>query len=400
MSLIQVGIVGGGGEGSFFGPVHRDSIRLAGMEVTASALSSDPERALEAAKEPEWSVPRAYPSLKALLKAEAPDGIHYLTIATPNNMHVPQAIASLKAGLAVFCEKPAGRNLAETKRLAGVAKQTGAPLGFAYTYRYSPGMNIARLIVQSGIIGAVREVYVTYLQGWLFFLREADPSNPGYRQAKARTDPAISGDSCCGGDIGLSHGVIAARFCTGASFDAVCADMPTLVKGRRLDDTCNVFAKISGPNIAKGARAIFLSTQIGIGEKNNHGIVIYGEKGTVRWFEEDPEKVTVNIDGQAERVVHRGEDLSKDPSLRRIAGKIGEFNVLPPGHPQAFHDWLAYAHKEFASAVTVWRRSGKKRPATGNFATIEDALVSAAVIDASVKNHKGTRKWTPVPKVV
>src|SRR5690606_33434383 len=46
-----------------------------------------------------------------------------LVIATPSAMHAAQAIAALERGLAVFCQKPLGRNLAEVTAVVDTARR-------------------------------------------------------------------------------------------------------------------------------------------------------------------------------------------------------------------------------------------------------------------------------------
>ena len=62
----------GGGPGSFIGAMHRQAARLDDRyELVAGALSSDPQRSLEAGREIGLPAERSYPSGPALLAAEA-----------------------------------------------------------------------------------------------------------------------------------------------------------------------------------------------------------------------------------------------------------------------------------------------------------------------------------------
>src|SRR5688572_9723884 len=63
-------------------------------------------------------------SLEELLDADL-DGI---VIATPSALHAEQAIAALRKGIAVFCQKPLGRTLAETARVVATARSHDALL--------------------------------------------------------------------------------------------------------------------------------------------------------------------------------------------------------------------------------------------------------------------------------
>src|SRR5829696_1224962 len=59
-----------------------------------------------------------FSSFEELLRQDL-DGV---VIATPNRFHAEQAIAALEHGVAVFCQKPLGRNAFETRRIVEAAR--------------------------------------------------------------------------------------------------------------------------------------------------------------------------------------------------------------------------------------------------------------------------------------
>jgi predicted dehydrogenase len=67
------------------------------------------------------------------LVAEELDG---LVIATPNALHVAQAVAALEAGLAVFCEKPLGIDAADTRAAVEAARAANRLLAVDMSYRH------------------------------------------------------------------------------------------------------------------------------------------------------------------------------------------------------------------------------------------------------------------------
>src|SRR5204862_2073378 len=94
---LRVGMVGGGGPGSFFGAPHRRAILMDNSaELTAGALRSRPEDSLAAAAELYFT--RGYGDWKSLIDSEAglPDSerIDYLTIVTPNDAHFGPAASA------------------------------------------------------------------------------------------------------------------------------------------------------------------------------------------------------------------------------------------------------------------------------------------------------------------
>ncbi|HEX7086431.1 MAG TPA: Gfo/Idh/MocA family oxidoreductase, partial [Vicinamibacterales bacterium] len=54
-----------------------------------------------------------------------PDGIDAIVIGTPDHLHAPVAIAAMRAGLHVFCQKPMAHTVHESARMAEVSRETG-----------------------------------------------------------------------------------------------------------------------------------------------------------------------------------------------------------------------------------------------------------------------------------
>ena len=78
-----------------------------------------------------------------------------VVIATPSALHAEQAIEVLHRGLAVFCQKPLGRNALEVKRVVESARRADRLLGVDLSYRWTRAASILRDTVQSGRIGRV-----------------------------------------------------------------------------------------------------------------------------------------------------------------------------------------------------------------------------------------------------
>ena len=85
-----------------------------------------------------------------------------IVIATPNSFHAAQAIAALERGKAVFCQKPLGRNAAETQRVVEAARANDRLLGVDLSYRHTAAMRAIRDIINSGAIGEVFAADLTF----------------------------------------------------------------------------------------------------------------------------------------------------------------------------------------------------------------------------------------------
>ena len=87
------------------------------------------------------------------------DGV---AIATPNALHVRQAMAALLRGKAVFCQKPLGRDSEETREVIAVARETDRLLHVDLSYRYTAGMQRIRQLIRSGALGRIYAVEAVF----------------------------------------------------------------------------------------------------------------------------------------------------------------------------------------------------------------------------------------------
>ncbi|MBS1872795.1 MAG: Gfo/Idh/MocA family oxidoreductase [Acidobacteria bacterium] len=88
-----------------------------------------------------------------LTRALAESGCDAVYVATPNCLHAPQSIESLRAGKHVLCEKPMALNFAEACSMQQAAAQSGRTLGVAYYRRCYPKVNRAKELIAEGAIG-------------------------------------------------------------------------------------------------------------------------------------------------------------------------------------------------------------------------------------------------------
>lgn len=90
-------------------------------------------------------------SLDELLSRDL-DGV---VIATPSALHAEQSIAALNKGFPVFCQKPLGRNAAETRGVVQAARRADRLLGVDLSYRWTRAASLVRETIRSGRIGRI-----------------------------------------------------------------------------------------------------------------------------------------------------------------------------------------------------------------------------------------------------
>ncbi|MDB5696712.1 MAG: oxidoreductase [Sphingomonas bacterium] len=93
-------------------------------------------------------------------------GVDGVVIATPSALHAEQSVHALAAGVAVFCQKPLGRDAAEAARVVAAARQADRLLGVDFSYRHTAGMAAIAPLVRDGALGRVFAVDLTFHNAW------------------------------------------------------------------------------------------------------------------------------------------------------------------------------------------------------------------------------------------
>jgi len=376
---LRLGMVGGG-QGAFIGGVHRMAARLDGQwQLVAGALSSDPLRALASADELGLDSSRSYASWQEMAQREAarPDGIDAVAIVTPNHLHAPVATAFLEAGIDVICDKPLATSLADARALQALAQRRERLLCLTHTYSGYPMVRQARAMVEAGELGALRLIQVEYAQDWL-----AEPIElTGQKQASWRCDPAQAGPAGALGDIG-THAYHLASFVSGLQADSVCAELSSLVPGRRLDD--HVQAMLRYP---QGVRGLLWASQVATGCENALRLRVYGSRAGLEFAQEQPNELLFTPLGGATQRLTRGRVSSAEAQAA---------TRIPAGHPEGYLEAFAQLYRDAAEHIRARREGMAVAPASRWLTTAADGVAGLAFVEAVLASHSSGSAWTPL----
>jgi predicted dehydrogenase len=141
--------------------VHRLNTIATSDAVEIAALYDEQPGACEAASQiaPSAAIISSYDEILE-------DSIDGVVIATPNAFHVTQTVAALRAGISVFCQKPLGCNVPEVWQAVSAAKESNCLLGVDFSYRFIPGMQQIRKLVQGGELGQIFSVDLKFHNGY------------------------------------------------------------------------------------------------------------------------------------------------------------------------------------------------------------------------------------------
>ncbi|WP_235841638.1 Gfo/Idh/MocA family protein [Confluentibacter sediminis] len=374
---LRMGMIGGG-TGSFIGDVHRKASSIDGLiELVCGAFSSNSEKSIQSGKNLFLPENRCYGSYEEMIlkEKELPEDVRmdFVAIVTPNHMHFPPAKLALEHGFHVVCDKPVTLTLDEALELQKVIDKSGKLFALTHNYTGNAMVKQAKAMVDNGDLGNIRKIQVQYLQGWLSTAVEKTDN----KQASWRTDPKRSGIGGALGDIG-THAENLVEYITGLKIDELAADLGRFGEGRTLDDDGNLLLRMEN-----GAKGTMSFSQIALGEENNLAIKVYGEKGSLEWYQENPnELITRWLDKPKQIFTPNGNGLYPESS---------SVTRIPAGHPEGYLEAFATIYKNFATHVMAVK-DGKniKKP---DYPTVEDGIRGMKFIYASVESDKNNAAW-------
>jgi predicted dehydrogenase len=150
-----IGIIGAGGMARY----HIAGFRAAGAEIAAMADTNLAAAEKTAARE---NVARAFASPEEMLRA-CP-GINAVSVIVPNKFHAPLALAALKAGRHVFCEKPPALNAREARAMAAAADKAGCTLMFDFNNRARPESRAMKTYIDQGAAGRINSAQAKWIR--------------------------------------------------------------------------------------------------------------------------------------------------------------------------------------------------------------------------------------------
>ncbi|WP_299954117.1 Gfo/Idh/MocA family protein [uncultured Modestobacter sp.] len=95
----------------------------------------------------------------------AAGGMDAAIVTTPDHTHADIAVDLLRAGVAVYLEKPLATTLADADRVLTTAAETGTPLYVGHNFRHAAVVRTMREIIERGEIGEVKTVWVRHFVG-------------------------------------------------------------------------------------------------------------------------------------------------------------------------------------------------------------------------------------------
>lgn len=287
--------------------------------------------------------------------------IDVVDIAVPNALHAPIALAALKAGKIVLCEKPLAMSVAEAQEMAAAARQL--PNLVWFNYRRVPAVAFAKQLIAEGRLG-----HIYHYRSHYFNQSGVDPAKG--QTWRYRRDDAGSGAI---GDL-LSHSLDMAVYLN-SDIAELTASKHTFVPGREVDDAVSVITRFTNASLGT-----FEASRFGVGRRNGIGFEIYGSKSNVTFDLEDMNRLHFF-------------DATDPANLQ------GDRNILVtgPDHPYSSIFWkpghlIGYEHTFIATLGDFLQCLARGETFHPNF---NDAAKIQALLKA-VERSASCEKWTKI----
>ena len=359
MAEIGIGILGGG----YMGKAHAVAMLAVGAVFNTAlrprlemvcATTADSAETYRAA----YGFARGTHDWRALVNDPK---VQAIVIASPQSTHRAVAEAAFAAGKPVFCEKPMGETLADSRAMVAAAEASGCVNMVGFNYIRTPASQYARQLIASGEIGDVTWFRGEHTEDFL-----ADPQSP----ATWRTTGMANGTM---GDL-APHMINAALALLGP-IDRLIAEVETVHVNRpggvvSNDDHAQMMCRF-----ASGAMGQMYFSRISTGRKMGYVYEVVGTKGAIRFDQEDQNALWL----------YRASGPDANRGFTKILTGPAHPDYLPfcqgPGHGTGYQDQIIIEAKDFLQAI----HSGKSSWPTFRDGMLVNQIVTAAIASSTTK---------------
>ena len=346
---------------AFMGKAHANAYRTLGymawpppLRPSLRSIAGRDERAVaEAATR--YGFERSVTDWKELV---ADPQVELLDNNGPNSVHAEPTIAAAEAGKHVICEKPLGRDAAESYELWQRVQAAGVVHMCAFNYRFVPAVRLARQLLEAEELGEIHHFRGRYLQDW-----------GATTAAVWRFEKAEAGSGALG-DLG-THVIDLARYLVG-EITEVAALAQTFQPEREVDDAVEAAVAFAG-----GAVGTIEATRFASGRKNAFTWEINGSKGSLAFDLERLNELQLSEHGKGFRTL-----LVTEPDHPFMEW------WWPPGHVIGWEHTFVHELEHLLGAI-----AGRNTIAPHG-ATFEDGYRASEVCDAIERSAAGGRRET------
>lgn len=301
------------------------------------------------------------------------DRVEAVVIATPQELHLDIAKRAFELGKPVFCEKPLGMSVAQSRQMVAAAEAAGVTNMTGFNYIRTPASQLARKLIADGRIGDI-----TYFRGEHTEDFFSDPDQPATWRNQGRSNGTM-------GD--LAPHMINAALALAGPIDSLCADIKTVHAKRPSDDGPVTVTNDDQAHFmcrfSSGAMGALYFSRIATGRKMGYIYEISGTRGAIRFNQEDQNSLWL----------YEADEAPETSGFRQILTGPDHPDYLAfcqgPGHGTGYQDQIIIEAKDFLTAI----ETGKSI-----WPTFQDGMLVNQVVEAAWLSHEQAR-WVDISEI-
>ena len=307
--------------------------------------------------------------------------IDIVDITSPPYLHAEMAIAAVKNGKHVLCEKVFALDVKQAAAMLAAAQKAKVVHMVCHNYRRIPAIALAKRMIEEGALGRIFHFRARYAQD-----RLADPEFPlDWRLQKETSGSGVHSDI-------NSHIIDLGRYLVG-EFTEVLGLLNTFVPERPLAAELarghRKMGKVTVPDsamflgrMANGVLANLEVTRYAPGRRNQITLEINGSKGSLVFDLEDMNRLKFyNVDDPKDRQGFRDILVTQRDGVQPYVS-----NWWPPGHILGYEHTFVHTVADFVNACVEGQAVHP---------TFEDGLKNQRVL-AAVEESANKGRWVKV----
>jgi predicted dehydrogenase len=359
----------GGGLNSAVGATHFIASQMDGrFQVSAGCFSRHNDVNTQTSER--WYIPheRRYDQFQDLLEHEV-DCLDAIVVLTPTPDHVEPVIQALKLGYPVICEKALAASSGEAQLIKKVQAEHNGFLAVTYNYTGYPMLRELKYLIQQGKLGLIEQIHIEMPQeGFSRLNREGKPVIPQQWRLHDAELPTLSLD------LGVHvHNIV--DFLTGEKPLELVAMQSSQGRFRQVVDNTMCIARYTS-----NLECNIWFSKSALGYRNGLRVRVFGEEGSVEWYQMEPEFLTYYDNQGHQMIIDRA---SVDVELAHLP----RYNRFKSGHPAGFLEAFANLYWDIADSLDYYQKKHLQKNSEYVF-TVEHALEGLVILEAIAQSSK------------
>jgi predicted dehydrogenase len=327
----------GGGNTSAVGYVHFCAAHMDNkFQVIAGAFCRTQEQNEITAQK--WGIDkdRIYDDWKKLIIQEQ-NKVDAFVILTPTPHHLEVLQYLFKRNIPVICEKAMVCNPEEVKQLKPYYNPQEQFLAVTFNYSGYAMVRELKHLLSSGKLGVIQKIHLEMPQEG--FRRPPDIAGKTAKPQAWRLHDGDVPTICLDLGVHLHH---LSSFLLEEEPSETIAEFSNHSQYPNLIDDIQMLLKY--PSGIKGSMWM---SKTAIGHRNGLQIRIYGDKGSAKWFQLNPDELELNFNDGRREILDRAGQCEYAHQFR--------YNRMKPGHPTGFVEAFANLYSDIAENLIAFK---------------------------------------------